>query len=154
MFRCCAKSSSIDPYQVYEARAAGADAVLLIVAALSYSQLHELHGLILDLGMTPLVEVHQAAEMERALALDGLRLLGINNRDLKTFAVDLDTTAQLAASVPPEVTLVAESGIKSAMDVYRMGQLGAHAVLVGESLVKSGDMAESVREYSHQQRKH
>jgi indole-3-glycerol phosphate synthase len=148
------KEFVVDPYQVYEARAAGADAVLLIVAALSYSQLHELHGLILNLRMSPLVEVHQAAEMERALALDGLRLLGINNRDLKTFAVDLDTTAQLAASVPPEVTLVAESGIKSAMDVYRMGQLGAHAVLVGESLVKSGDLAESVREYSHQQRKH
>lgn len=145
------KEFVIDPYQVYEARAFGADAVLLIVAALSDTQLVDLHGLIGEQGMTPLVEVHNEDELERALKA-GVKVLGINNRDLKTFHVDLETTARLAKLVPDEVTLVAESGIGSAEGVYRMGQLGAHAVLVGESLVKSGDMAASVRAYSSQKR--
>lgn len=145
------KEFVIDPYQVYEARAAEADAVLLIVAALSDEQLAELHSLILELRMTPLVEVHHETEMERALRL-GVQVIGINNRDLKTFHVDLGVTERLAKLVPPSITLVAESGIMSAEDVYRMGQLGAHAVLVGESLVKSGDIASSVRAYSSQKR--
>ncbi len=145
------KEFVIDPYQVYEARAFGADAVLLIVAALADEQLAELHALIIELGMTPLLEVHNELELERALKI-GPTLLGINNRDLKTFQVDLMTTARLAAQVPDDVTLVAESGIMNAQDVSKMGQLGAHAVLVGESLVKSGDMAATVQAYSSQQR--
>jgi indole-3-glycerol phosphate synthase len=145
------KEFVIDPYQVYEARAFGADAVLLIVMALADAQLVELHDLIIEQGMTPLVEVHNEEELERALSV-GVRVLGINNRDLRTFRTDLGTTARLAKLVPDGVLLVAESGISSAGDVYRMGQLGAHAVLVGESLVKSGDMAAAVRAFSSQQR--
>lgn len=145
------KEFVIDPYQVYEARAAGADAVLLIVAALADAQLADLHTLIRELGMTPLVEVHHEAELERALRLQP-QVIGVNNRDLKTFHVDLGVTERLAKLMPPQVTLVAESGIMSAEDVYRMGQLGAHAVLVGESLVKSGDIATSVQAYSSQKR--
>ena len=145
------KEFVIDAYQVYEARAAEADAVLLIVAALTDEQLAELHSLIRELRMMPLVEVHHEAEMERALKL-GAQVIGINNRDLKTFHVDLGVTERLAKLVPPSVTLVAESGIMNTNDVYRMGQLGAHAVLVGESLVKSEDIAASVRAYTSQKR--
>jgi indole-3-glycerol phosphate synthase len=145
------KEFVIDPYQVYAARAFGADAVLLIVAALSDQQLSGLHRLIVELGMTPLVEVHNAAELERALVIRP-SVLGINNRDLKTFEVDLQTTANLARQVPPDVVLVAESGIASAEDVRAMGGLGAHAVLVGESLVKSGDMGAAVKAFSSQPR--
>lgn len=145
------KEFVVDPYQIYEARAAGADAVLLIVMALEDSRLADLHAMIRELGMAALVEVHNEAEMERALKL-GATLIGINNRDLKTFHEDLGTTARLAALIPAGVTLVAESAIRSVDDVRRMGQSGAHAVLVGESLVKSGDMAQQVRQYSSQPR--
>lgn len=145
------KEFVIDPYQVYEARAFGADAVLLIVAALEDSQMRELYNLIVELGMTALVEVHNEAEIARALAL-GAKVIGINNRDLRTFHVDMETTARLAKLVPQDVTLVAESGISSAEDVRRMGQLGAHAVLVGESLVKADNIAERVRDFSSQPR--
>jgi indole-3-glycerol phosphate synthase len=145
------KEFVIDPYQIYEGRAAGADAALLIVMALEDSQIAELHALIHELGMAALVEVHNEAEMERALKL-GATLIGVNNRDLKTFHEDLNTTARLAALVPDKVTLVAESAIRSVDDVRRMGQYGAHAVLVGESLVKADDMAGQVREYSSQPR--
>src|SRR5690606_12961330 len=129
----------------------GADAVLLIVAALEDDQMAELYDLITALGMAALVEVHQEGEMARALNLRA-KLIGINNRDLKTFHVDMETTAHLARLVPDEVTLVAESGISSADDVRLMGQLGAHAVLVGESLVKAGDIAAAVQAYSGQPR--
>lgn len=145
------KEFVIDPYQVYEARVAGADAVLLIVAALADAQLAELHHLILELGMSSLVEVHNEVEMERALRL-GAKLIGVNNRDLKTFHVDMETTGRLASLVPPDVILVAESGISGPEDVLRMGQLGAHAVLVGEALMKADDMAGAVRTYSIQAR--
>jgi indole-3-glycerol phosphate synthase len=145
------KDFVIDPYQVYEGRAAGADAILLIVAALADSQLAELHRLILDLGMVALVEVHNEAELERALHL-APPLIGINNRDLKTFHVDLDTTARIALLVPDDVILVAESGIRDGNDVRRMGQMGAHAVLVGEALVQAPDTALHVQEMSRQLR--
>lgn len=145
------KDFVIDPYQVYEGRVAGADAILLIVAALSDSQLEELYEVVTGLDMTALVEVHNKDEMERALKL-GAKLIGVNNRDLKTFNVDLNTTAQLADMVGDDIVLVAESGIKNADDVKRMGELGAHAVLVGESLVKSDDMVQSVRQFSSQAR--
>jgi len=145
------KDFVIDPYQIYEGRAAGADAILLIVMALADSQLAELYKTATELEMAALVEVHNEAEMERALKM-GVTLIGVNNRDLKTFDEDLGTTARLAKLVPPEVTLVAESAIRSVGDVRRMGELGAHAVLVGEGLVKAGNIAEKVREFSSQPR--
>lgn len=145
------KDFIIDPYQVYEGRVAGADAILLIVAALSDRQLEELYEIITGLDMTALVEVHNEVEMERALNL-GAKLIGINNRDLKTFQVDLQTTANLAGMVGDDVLLVAESGIRNVNDVKQMGTLGAHAVLVGESLVKADDMVQAVRQYSSQTR--
>lgn len=145
------KDFVIDPYQVYEGRAAGADAVLLIVAALEDAQLADLHALIAGLGMAALVEVHNESELERALAIRP-RLIGINNRDLKTFNVDLRTTARLAAHVPAGVTLVAESGIRDGADVRHMGRAGAHAVLVGETLVTAASPGNMVRELSRQPR--
>lgn len=145
------KDFIIDPYQVYEARVAGADAALLIVAALEDGQLADLHALIRELGMAALVEVHNEAELERALKI-GAALIGVNNRDLKTFHEDLGTTGRIAALVPEDVTLVAESAIRSAADVRKMGELGAHAVLVGEGLVKAGNIAEQVRLFSSQLR--
>ncbi len=145
------KDFIIDAHQIYEARAAGADAALLIVMALEDSQLRDLHKLISELGMSALVEVHNEAELERALAI-GATLIGVNNRDLRTFHEDLTTTARVAALVPADVTLVAESAIRSVEDVQRMGASGAKAVLVGEGLVKSKDMAAEVRLYSSQVR--
>lgn len=145
------KDFIIDPYQVVEARVARADAVLLIVAALADSQLAELHSLITELRMAALVEVHDEAELQRALKIDA-KLVGINNRDLKTFDVDLETTKKLAELVPDDVTLVAESGLKSAADVALMGQVGAHAVLIGEGLVTAEDTAAAVRTFSSQPR--
>lgn len=146
------KDFVIDPYQVYQGRAAGADAILLIVAALEDAKLRDLHTLISELGMAALVEVHDEAELDRALAV-GAALIGINNRSLKTFEVSLDVTARLAALVPADATLVAESGIHSAADVQRMGKLGAHAVLVGEALVTaSAARTDRIREFSNQPR--
>lgn len=141
------KDFIIDEYQVYEGRAAGADAMLLIVMVLDDERLASLHRLIRELGMAALVEVHNEAEMERALKI-GARLIGVNNRDLRTFHEDLTTTARVATMAPPDVTLVAESAIRSVDDVKRMGELGAHAVLVGEGLVKAGNIAEQVQTFS------
>ncbi len=145
------KDFIIDPYQVYQGRAAGADAILLIVAALSDSQLSDLYALTDDLGMTPLVEVHNEWEMSRAMRI-GAKLIGVNNRDLKTFQVDLDTTARLAGMVDHDVVLIAESGIFSPADARAMGRLGAHGILVGEALMKAPDMVSLVRELSRQPR--
>lgn len=145
------KDFIVDPYQVYEARAAGADAVLLITAALADGQLADLHALAVELGMAALVEVHDEAELARALRV-GPRLLGVNNRDLRTFDVNLATAERLIALAPGGVALVAESGVKSAADVRRMGELGAHAVLVGEALVGADDVAARVRAFSGQPR--
>lgn len=145
------KDFIIDPYQVYEGRAAGADAILLIVAALAELQLADLYALTTDLGMSALVEVHNEWEMERALRLRA-KLIGINNRDLKTFNVDLGTTARLAAMVDDEVVLVAESGIFSAADARAMGRLGADAILVGEALMKAPDTVSLARDLSSQPR--
>jgi indole-3-glycerol phosphate synthase len=145
------KDFTIDEYQVYEGRAHGADAILLIVMALEDNQLAELYKLIKELGMAALVEVHNEAELEMALKI-GATLIGVNNRDLKTFHEDLETTARVAKLIPAGVTLVAESAIRSADDVRRMGELGAHAVLVGEGLVKADNIALKVREFSSQPR--
>ncbi len=140
------KDFIFDPYQIYEGRAAGADAMLLIVAALADAQLAELHALILDLGMSALVEVHNEAELERAKRVCAT-LIGVNNRDLKTFHEDLGTTERLAALLPDHATLVAESAIRSPEDVDRMGACGARAVLVGEGLVRSKDIGAQVRAF-------
>ena len=134
------KDFVIDSYQLHEARAAGADAVLLIVAALSPEELSELRGEAAALGLDALVEVHDRGEL--AAALDaGADLLGINNRDLRDFSVDVERTSQLMAEVPGEVTVVSESGIASAAQLAALEQQGVHGVLVGESLMRAPDPA-------------
>lgn len=133
------KDFVIDAYQIDEARIAGADAVLLIVAALDDQRLAAFHAHALSLGLDVLVEVHDEPELERALAI-GARLIGVNNRDLKSFEVDLGTTERLAARIAdPEVVLVAESGISSPADVARLARAGAGGFLVGESLMRMPD---------------
>jgi len=139
------KDFLFDPYQVYEARAAGADAVLLIAAALEPACLAELHALATGLGMAALVEVHAQAELEQALRACNPALLGINNRDLRDFTVNLDTTLRLRPLVPAGVCLVAESGIRTPEDVARLAAAGVDAVLVGEALVAAADVAAQVR---------
>ena len=143
------KDFLFDPYQVYEARAAGADAVLLIVAILEDTQLADLLALARELGMAALVEVHDREELERALAV-GPRVIGVNNRDLRDFHVDLGTTERLRPFVPGATILVAESGIHTAADVQRLARVGVDAVLVGEALVTAEDTAARVRELSGQ----
>ena len=138
------KDFLIDPVQVWEARAAGADAVLLIVRILSDEELRGLQALARSLGMDVLVEVHTEDEMERALAAD-CTLIGVNNRDLSTFVTDLGLSLRLARGVPSSVTLVAESGIRTADDVDRLGEAGFDAILVGESLMRQPDLAAAAR---------
>jgi indole-3-glycerol phosphate synthase len=133
-----------DPYQIYEARAAGADAVLLIAAALDAGQLAELHALSMSLGMAALVEVHNRAELEKALQIEP-QLLGINNRDLHDFSVRLETTLDLLPDIPPGVCRVSESGIRTPQDVDRLRQAGLDAILVGEALVTAPDVATGIR---------
>lgn len=132
------KDFIIDPYQLLEARLAGADAVLLIAGALADEALHRLYPQALELGLMPLVEVHDQGELERALALHP-RVVGINNRDLRTFQVDLETTLRLRPMIPPDVVVVAESGIRSPADMRRLAEAGVQAVLVGEALVTAPD---------------
>ncbi|CAN5531388.1 indole-3-glycerol phosphate synthase TrpC [soil metagenome] len=127
-----------DPYQVLEARAAGADLVLLIVAALEQSQLAELHELIRQLGMTALVETHSAEEVERALDV-GASVVGVNARDLGTFELDRELFGTLAGSIPSGVIRIAESAVKEPADVAHYRAAGADVVLVGEALVTEGD---------------
>lgn len=122
-------------YQIYEARMAGADAVLLIVAVLSDTELRTLLQLTQKLKMAALVEVHDEAEVDRALAA-GAQIIGVNNRDLKTFEVDIETTARLRALIPADKILVGESGIRTVEDVARMAEMGCDAILVGESFCK------------------
>ncbi len=138
------KDFIIDPAQLYQARLAGADAALLMVSALSPARLGHLYRETLALGLTPLVEVHTAAELETALALNP-PLLGINNRDLTTLKVDLATCLGLAARVPAGVTLVAESGIAGPADVARLASGGIRAFLVGTSLMTSPDPTAALR---------
>jgi indole-3-glycerol phosphate synthase len=141
------KDFIFDAYQVYEARAYGADALLLIVAALDDPALAELLALTHELGMQALVEVHDEAELERALAA-GATVVGVNNRDLRTFVTTLETTARVAARLPADErpVLVSESGIATPADVARVREWGADAVLVGEGLVTAPDIAARVRE--------
>ncbi|HWQ14935.1 MAG TPA: indole-3-glycerol phosphate synthase TrpC, partial [Roseiflexaceae bacterium] len=141
------KDFILEPYQVYEARAYGADALLLIVAALADEALRALLALTHELGMQALVEVHDEAELERALEA-GASLVGVNNRDLHTFATTLETTGRIAARLPAvgRPLLVSESGICTHADVARVRDWGADAILVGEALVTAGDIAARVRE--------
>jgi indole-3-glycerol phosphate synthase len=141
------KDFIIDPYQAYEARAYGADAVLLIAAALEDEALAALLSLTNELGMEALVEVHDEVELDRALKA-GATLVGVNNRDLRSFATTLETTKRLAARLPARgrPLLVSESGIATAADVAQVRAWGADAVLVGEALVSSPDVAARVRE--------
>ena len=141
------KDFIIDERQILEAIEWGAGAILLIVCILSDEQLKKFHTLAKDAGLSVLVEVHDAQEMERALKIGAeLELIGVNNRDLKTFKVDLATTETLAAKVGREKTLVAESGIHTRADVERLKKCGARAILVGESLLRGGDIKTKIRE--------
>jgi len=132
------KDFIIDPYQVLEARALGADCILLIAACLDDAALRDLAAQAADLGLDVLIEVHDAKELERALAVPS-RLLGINNRDLRSFEVDLQTTLSLKARVPEERLLITESGIHTRDEVALMRTNGIHAFLVGESLMRTPD---------------
>ena len=138
------KDFILDPWQIYESRAAGADCILLIMAALTDDQAIELEGLARDLDLDVLVEVHDRAELDRALGLQ-TPLIGINNRDLKTLRTDIDTTIQLAPHVSPGRILVTESGIRDHADLNRLAAVGAHCLLVGESLLRQPDITAATR---------
>lgn len=138
------KDFIIDEYQVFEARAAGADAVLLIAECLDADQLIGLHKRIRALGMTPLVELYDAQNVEKVLAADPV-LVGVNNRDLNTFEVDLSHSVKVKRLLPPSVTFVSESGIYTRDDVQMLENSGVDAMLVGESLMRADDIGDAVR---------
>jgi indole-3-glycerol phosphate synthase len=138
------KDFMLDPWQVYESRAMGADCILLIMAALSDAQAREMEQIALSMDMDVLVEVHDREELERALMLE-TSLIGINNRNLKTLVTDLATTEELAPLVPPDRFLIAESGIRNTDDLRRLAAVGPNCYLVGESLVRQKDVTAAVR---------
>lgn len=142
------KDFMVDTWQVAEARAIGADAILIIVAALDDTLMAEIEAAALDLGMDVLVEVHNEAEMERAARLKS-RLIGVNNRDLKRFVTDIGTTERLAPLAPEGTLLVSESGINSHADLLRLAPCGARTFLVGESLMRQADVAAATRALLH-----
>jgi len=139
------KDFIFDEYQIWEARVAGADAVLLIAAMLDLPRLREFHAVALDLSLDVLLEVHDERELETALET-GCGLIGINNRDLRTFVTDLGTTVRLCRMIPPDRLVVAESGINTRDDVLRLLDAGAGAFLVGESLMREPDIGKKLRE--------
>ena len=141
------KDFTVDPLQIDEARVMGADAVLLIVAALDDAQLRDLHAHALDHGLAVLVEVHDAAELERALAVEP-RIVGINARDLRSFSEDLSIGERLVETIPDDVVAVAESAIRRPEDADRMGEAGFDAILVGEALVRSEDPCALIQEFT------
>ena len=139
------KDFIIDEYQVYAARAMDADCILLIVSALAQSTLLKLHGLALSLGMDVLIEVHDKEELDRALDLDS-PLIGINNRNLHSFEVSLETTFQLLHKIPKEITVITESGIATRADVTSMREKSVHGFLVGEAFMRSSDPGQKLKE--------
>jgi len=139
------KDFIVDPYQIYESRASGADSLLLIVAILKPEKLQELLQLSHELNMSCLVEVHDEAEVEIALKSQA-KIIGINNRDLNTFGVDLATTERLHPLIPRDRIVVSESGIKERADIEKLSRLGIDAVLIGESLMSAPDIAAKMRE--------
>ena len=132
------KDFTIDPYQIWEARALGADAILLIVSCLEFAQLQELYGVAEEAGLDALIEVHDRSELEEALQLEP-KLIGINNRDLHTFETDLATTLNLLADIPSHIQVVTESGIHTTADVMRMRTAGVGTFLVGEAFMRASD---------------
>jgi indole-3-glycerol phosphate synthase len=138
------KDFMIDPWQVFESRAIGADAILIIMAALDDQTAEDIYAAAISLAMDALVEVHDEHEMERALALE-TKLIGINNRSLSTFHVDLEVTERLSLRAPRDVLLVSESGIFDHDDITRLQRTGARAFLVGESLMRQEDVAAATR---------
>ncbi|MDT0575484.1 indole-3-glycerol phosphate synthase TrpC [Croceicoccus sp. F390] len=142
------KDFMVDPWQVAEARAIGADAILIIVAALDLETMQDLEAAATERGMDVLVEVHDEAEMELALQLDS-RLIGINNRDLRSFATDLGVTERLASMAPEDALLVSESGISGPADCQRLAQGGVRCFLVGESLMRQTDVQSATRALLH-----
>ena len=139
------KDFIVDPYQIYESRAYGADSLLLIVAILEPEKLQELLGISHELNMSCLVEVHNEAEVEIALKSQA-KIIGINNRDLNTFGVDITITERLRPLIPRDRIVVSESGIKERSDIEKLSQLGIDAVLIGESLMSAPDIAARMRE--------
>jgi indole-3-glycerol phosphate synthase len=139
------KDFVLKPYQIFESRAWGADAVLLILTILDDSELKELLSLSHALGMQCLVEVHNENELKRALACD-VKIIGINNRNLDTMAVDLNVTGRLRPLIPPDRLVVSESGIKGRGDIQKLREWGVNAVLVGEALITAGDVAAKIKE--------
>lgn len=134
-----------DPYQIYEARAAGADAILLIAAMLDLEQLREFHATAREIQLDVLLEVHDEGEMEKALQTD-CTMIGVNNRNLRTFATDLGTTGRLARMMPSGHLLVTESGINNRDDINRLAAEGAQAYLIGESMMREADIGQKLRE--------
>ncbi|GMM94416.1 indole-3-glycerol phosphate synthase TrpC [Qipengyuania sp. MTN3-11] len=143
------KDFMVDPWQVAESRALGADAVLVIVAALEDAAMAEIEAAALDHGMDVLVEVHDETELERALGRLRSRLIGVNNRDLRTFRTDLATTERLAALMPDDALVVGESGIASHADCLRLADAGVRSFLVGESLMRQDDVEAATRRLLH-----
>ena len=139
------KDVTVDPYQLYEAKAAGADAVLLVVGSLRENELGTLHGLAADLDLDAIVEIHSDAELEAALEVDA-DVIGINNRDLTDFSVDIQRTFDLLADVPAGKIVVSESGITTREQIEELEQVGVDAVLIGEALMRAADPEAAVRE--------
>ena len=142
---CLRKDFTVDEYQVYEAKLLGAKAVLLICSLLDTATIHRILGICDDLGISALVEAHDAAEVTSALSA-GARIIGVNNRNLKDFTVDIGTSVRLRQAVPPEILFVAESGIRTAADIAVLRDNGVNAVLVGEQLMRADDKRAALSE--------
>lgn len=142
---CLRKDFTVDPYMIYEAKVLGASAVLLICAILTGEELREYLGLCDELGLSALVEAHDEAEVEAALGA-GARIIGVNNRNLKDFTVDTDNSRRLRERIPKEVLFVSESGVSEAKDVASLREIGADAVLIGETLMRAADKRAKLRE--------